>query len=97
VQQLERNAVPMTGDTVRRDPAPIGRIVFLDYRSGSHSNLTRLSAGEAAIGIIGSLTNFQDHREAAVARSVAIAHSIPAFRLTFGHPAERAAEIIGGI
>lgn len=96
VQSLERTVVLLTADMIRQAPAPIRRIVFLDYQPGAVADLWPLSPGEAALGIIGSLTNFLDHREGAVNRSVALASSIPAFRLSFDHRSDSAVRLIAG-
>lgn len=94
VQALERTVISLNPDVIRKKPAPIRRIFFLDYQAGAQPDLSPLTCGEAALGIIGSLTNFLDHREAAVDRSVALARSIPAFRLIFDHRSDSVATLI---
>jgi hypothetical protein len=92
LETLEKEMVHIPSDSIRRESATIGGIVFPIYRPRARSTLERIAPGNAAFEILRSYTNFVDHKESAVTRASELARTIPAYELTYG--AGRAAAIL---
>jgi hypothetical protein len=90
---LERETVVVSGDAIRTAPAPIRGIAYIHF-SGSEPRIERLTAGESALELLRNAVNFNDHKQAAVERAVALATRIPACRLAYGAPDQAARTLL---
>jgi hypothetical protein len=70
-------------ELIVRQPAQIGEMVFPVFERGSAASMTRLKKGEAALEMLRHATNFFDHKENAVERSIRLVEGKPAFRLVY--------------
>lgn len=87
---LEREAVPIDPDRVRRVATTIAAIVFPVFCEGVTAELNLVAAGDAALKLIRDCTNFADHKAAAVSRAVEMAQTIPVYALTYSSGADAA-------
>lgn len=88
VTTAARELIDVPDHLVARAPVPIECLVYPEYSRDAKAELMRLPAGSAALEMLRSSTNFFDKKHEAVARAVAAATSLPAYRLIFGRPAD---------
>lgn len=85
---LEREAVRVAPERLRREAAPIGRIVFVAFCNGAESLVERLSPGNAALELLRNSSNFDDDKAEASHRAAGIARTVPAYSLKYGNPTD---------
>lgn len=80
---LERERVELSETDLRREPAPVGAVVFPSYRRGVKASIYRLSQGEGALEVIRNCTNFADLKDLGVTFATTLCVSVPIYRLMF--------------
>lgn len=80
---LERERVEVSETDLRREPAPVGAVVFPSYRRGTKASIYRLSQGEGALEFIRNCTNFADLKDLGVTFAATLCESVPVYRLAF--------------
>jgi hypothetical protein len=88
-----KEEVPISRAKLRLEPAPIRAVVFPMFRQGGSPEFLLRSPGESSLDLLRNCTNFADHKEAAVARAVALARSIPMYHLSYGDGRSAAAAL----
>jgi len=91
VSYLDREPVSVATEMLRRGAAPIGALVFIEYKGGVPAGLVKIPRGSAAMEMLRNATNFVDHKGAAVGRVAALARRVPAYRLLYGRGADAVA------
>jgi hypothetical protein len=81
---LAKEQVALPERALHLKPAPIKAAVFALFKYDASPEMEVLSPGTAAIELVGSCFNFDDHRATAVARIAKLAESIPMYGLTYG-------------
>ena len=79
--QLERETVSLDSEKIVRSEVPIRAAIFIAYHLGGDTKIVRLRQGSAALELLRNLTNFIDHKSAAVDRAAALARRLPAYSL----------------
>lgn len=93
VGSLDRESLSVDSVNLRREPAPVRAIVYVNFDDGASTRIDRLDAGSSALELLRNAVNFGDHKEAAVARAAGAARRLAAFRLTYSS-AEKAAGVL---
>lgn len=83
VRLLARESVIVSSQIVISTETPVEAIVFINYASGLEQSLTRLSPGFAALELLRNLTNFINHKAAAVARAAELVQGVPVYLLSY--------------
>lgn len=96
IGRLQREAVSIPPDAIRRAAVPLKAIVFPFFHQGREADFVRLPEGSAALELLRNCTSFSDQKEVAVARASMLARAVPAYRLSYGAASE-AARLIGSL
>jgi hypothetical protein len=83
---LERESVSLAPDDVHLGHADLKTIIFPEFGARATPRLTRLTPGEGAMKLIGSVRNFLDHREAAIEAIADVARAAELYQFDYGDP-----------
>lgn len=81
---LEREGVRIPLERVETRPCEIAGVVIVKFEYSSDAAVSRLQAGSGALELLRNLTNFVDHKSAAVTRMAELARTVPIYSLTYG-------------
>ena len=87
---IKRETLPLQLSQVSRANARIGMIAFPTFRYGSAASMRPVSAGEAALKLSASCTNFTDLQAVAVTWIAVLAQTIPCVLLEYGNGVDAA-------
>jgi hypothetical protein len=93
VFQLERETVSLAAENIVRSDVPIAGVIFIAYSPGADTKIVRLRRGSAALELLRNLTNFIDHKSAAVDRAAALARRLPGYSLQWSDSSDAALKI----
>jgi hypothetical protein len=93
LSRLERETVSLAAEKIVRSDIPIRAAIFIAYCPGADTKIVRLPQGSAALELLRNLTNFIDHKGAAVNRAAELARRLPGYSLEWSDSTNAALEI----
>jgi hypothetical protein len=84
IRGLELVSVNAEDLCIQLAPAPFTTVIFPQFRPQLGATLEIMPTGQAALELVRNMTNFVDHRDAAVRRARDISLSLPVYTLSYG-------------